>query len=199
MHLHVFELYLTMTYSEYRYDWHRSLVHEDILHAEQIFTASAPRHRSLSRTVIELVLNICEELDFSSAVEFTCLDTFDSYVASFYHQTIRRYGNILHRQSTSTASHSSSGAVGDNHIKRQADEWMVAEVGNFGRSLMVRLVAVLMLSAKLIGNNTVKPTKIAVFIGLLCIISEHRESDPVKLKQIEFEVIDRIHMLSAFL
>lgn len=183
-----------MTYSEYRGDWHRSLIDDDMLDSEQIFTFSSPRYKSLSRTVIELIVNICEELNFSGAIEFTCLDTFDSYVASFYEQTIRRYENILSISANpplaslvSSSSLKTDGECSGNG-KQKADDWMVQEVEEFESTLMIRLVAVLMLSAKLIGNKTIKPAKLTVFVGLLSLISIQSISDAKQLKATEFEV-----------
>lgn len=178
-----------MTYSEYRGDWHRSLIDDDIIGSEQVFTSCSPRHKSLSKNVIELVLNICEELNFSSAVEFTCLDTFDSYVASFYQQTIKKYGDILVKSiSPLQATRSSQTSGRGESATQQADDWMIQEMGTFKNTLMVRLVAVLMLSAKLIGNKTIKPAKLSVFIGLLSLISNQTTSDSKILKATEFEV-----------
>lgn len=177
-----------MSYSEYRGDWHRSLIDDDIIDSEQIFTLNSSRHKSLSRNVVELVVNMCEELNFSPAVEFTCLDTFDTYVASFYQQTIRRYSDILFKSSNlfETTRISATTSTESGNIKQKADDWMVLKVETFERTLMIRLIAVLMLSAKLIGNNTVKPTQLSVFVGLLSLISNL--SDSKALKETEFEV-----------
>lgn len=178
----------TLPYFEYRKDWHRSVIDDDILESEQIFTDKSPRYKSLSKTVVELILNICEELEYSAAIEFTCLDTLDVYIGRFYQQTVNRYAQILKDLSyPETDSPTPPDDVMDMN-RLQADGWMMKEMERFQETFMIRLVAVLMLSAKIIGNKTIKPVKLKMFIELLYMIGNKTVVKPSVLKATEIEV-----------
>lgn len=163
--------------SVYLADWNNSIIlAEDGPHPER-----HPENSVLSPELVELVVNICDELSLTSEVEFTCLDNFDVYVRHKYSQILhlvaqagdgncsRASGsrgtthNVRHNNSNGNSSQQSFMMVPD----RTMDETCQMEMGQFAYDTPVRLVAVLMLSAKMIGNGTVRQMRLGAIVALM--------------------------------
>lgn len=178
--------------SVYLADWNNSILADDEL---QPTIARHPDlvHRCLSPELIELIVNICDELSLSSEVEFTCLDNFDVYCRRRYAQILEQVA----RPGSVTAAATAGGPVGvvgaappatdDSGTcsgpngggptaaraslttpDRTMNEMWQSEMERFSHDAPVRLVAVLMLSGKMIGNGgPVKPMRLRAIVSLM--------------------------------
>lgn len=180
--------------SAYAAHWNDSILTEDDSHPAFALSATDDGHCCLSPELIELIVNICDELSLSPEVEFTCLDNFDVYCRRRHADILEMVAAAGNRSVMSAAlnggSYSSNGANNNvtssagatsaanscNHSvivpslaspNRHMMEVWQRENESFVNDAPIRLVAVLLLSAKMIGNGALRSIKLRTIVGML--------------------------------
>lgn len=206
--------------SIYLAEWQTSILADDTAHPALlgIQDRSVDMYNCLSGELIELIVNICDELSFSSEVEFTCLDNFAVYSRQQYSQmlaqltgggsgsdTVAHHGSECVGQSqpgaavaastdkctsrntsteaaaATTGSVVSSGSATDRSL---ADAWLTL-VERFAHAAPVRLVAVLMLSAKMIDNRPMQSIRLRPIVAMLRSLRPQLTIDDLKAAETE--------------
>lgn len=179
--------------SAYVAHWSDSILTEDDGHPAITQSSTDNSHCYLSPELIELIVNICDELSLSSEVEFTCLDNFDVYcrrrhadilavVADAGNRSVMSaalnggsYSSNAVNNMSSSAGASSAGNSCNNGVvvpslaspsQHMMEVWQ-RENESFVNDAPIRLVAVLLLSAKMIGNGAMRSIKLRTIVGMM--------------------------------
>lgn len=156
--------------AEYMQEWINTTLKPRTL--DTIYTGDTPQNLSIGPGLVQLVINLCEELDYTPEVEFTAMDTFDRYWAVYSQRIIASHADAIKLP------------VSDVEGTTIATQLWTKQLHKIEQDVLLKVLTVLTISAKFVGNGHRRRAHIHQFKTIADFLKNSNSMEP-SLKEMQ--------------